>query len=79
TLRIGEYRATTSKGGRISRLQITVKSQGSYPDLRRFLRELPAVLPALSVSRLSMTRQRSSDATLETAVEFSLFYTRAET
>ena len=77
-LRNGEYRTTTIKGGPIGRLQITVKTDGSYTDLRRFLQELPAVLPALSVSRLSMSRQKPSDATLETNVEFALFYTRTE-
>jgi Tfp pilus assembly protein PilO len=78
-LRNGEYRTTTGKGGRIGRLQITVKTEGSYTDFRRFLQELPAVLPALSVSRLSMSRQKPPDAALETNVEFALFYTRAET
>ncbi len=78
-LRNGEYRTTTGKGGRIGRLQITVRTEGSYTDFRRFLQELPAALPALSVSRLSMSRQKPSDAALETNVEFALFYTKAET
>lgn len=79
TLRNGEYRTTSGKGGPIGRLQITVKTDGSYTDFRRFLQELPAVLPAVSVSRLSMSRQKPSDGALETNVEFALFYTRAET
>ncbi len=79
TLKNGEYRTTTGKGGRINRLQITVKSEGNYADFRRFLREIPAALSALSVSRFSVTRQKSSDTALETTVEFALFYTRAET
>ena len=78
-LRNGEYRTTTGKGGHIGRLQITVRTDGSYTDIRRFLRELPAVLPALAVSRLAMSRQKPSDATLETNVEFALFYMKAET
>lgn len=79
TLRNGEYRTTSGKGGRIARLQITLRTQGSYSDVRRFLQELPTLLPALSVSRLSMSRQKPSDTALETNVEFALFYTRAET
>jgi Tfp pilus assembly protein PilO len=78
-LRNGEYRTTTGKGGRIGRLQITVKTEGSYADIRRFLQELPAGLPALSVSHLSLARQKPSDAALQTNVEFALFYTKAET
>src|SRR5690349_1112934 len=34
TLRYGEYRTTTGKSGRIGRLQITVKTEGSYTDFR---------------------------------------------
>ena len=71
--------ATSAKGGPIGRLQITVKTEGSYTDLRRFLRELPAALPALALSRLSTSRQKPSDTALETNVEFALFYARAET
>lgn len=78
-LRNGEYRTTSGKGGPIGRLQITVKTQGSYTDFRRFLQEVPEVLPALSVSRLSMSRQKPSDVSLETNVEFALFFMRAET
>ena len=78
-LRYGEYRTTTGKSGRIGRLQITVKTDGSYTDLRRFLQELPAVLPALAVSRLSVSRQKPSDTALDTNVEFALFYSRSET
>lgn len=79
TLKNGEYRTATGKDGRIARLQITVRTQGSYTDFRRFLKELPEVLPAMSVSKISMSRQKASDTTLETNVEFALFYTRAKT
>lgn len=78
-LRNGEYRTTTGKAGVIGRLQITVKTGGSYTDIRRFMQELPTVLPAVAVSRLSMSRQKPSDVALETNVEFALFYRKAET
>jgi Tfp pilus assembly protein PilO len=78
-LRNGEYRTSSAKAGPIGRLQITVKTEGSYTDLRRFLQEIPAALPALAVSRLSMSRQKPSDTALEANVEFALYYTRAET
>lgn len=76
-LRNGEYRTTTGKDGRIARLQIAVKTEGSYMDLRRFLQELPAELPALSISRFSMRRQTSSDDSLETNVELALYFSRS--
>ncbi|MBI2319912.1 MAG: type 4a pilus biogenesis protein PilO [Betaproteobacteria bacterium] len=78
TLKNGDYRTVIAKGKRIHRLQISVKTEASYADLRRFLREVPAALPALSINRLSMTRQRLSDTRLETAVEFVLFFTGSE-
>ena len=78
-LKNGEYRTTSGKAGRIGRLQITAKMQGSYADFRRFLQELPATLPALALSRVSISRQKPSDTALEINVEFALFYTRAGT
>lgn len=77
-LRNGEYRTPAGKGGLIGRLQISVRTDGSYTDLRRFLQDLAAALPALSVSRLSMSRQKPAETALETTLEFALFYTRAE-
>lgn len=74
TLKTGDYRTTVAKGGKIHRLQIAVKTQASYADMRRFLRDVRSALPAWSLNRVSMSRQRLSDATLETAVEFVLFY-----
>jgi len=78
-LRNGEYRTTSARGGSIGRLQITVRAQGSYTDVRRLLQQLPAALPALSVSRLTLGRQKPSETALETNIEFALFYKRAET
>lgn len=78
-LKHGEYRTTSTRDGRVGRLQVTVKTQGGYTDLRRFLRQLPEALPALAISRLSLNRQKPSDAVLETNVEFALFYARTET
>ena len=78
-LRTGEYRTTTGKSGRVGRLQVTVRTEGGYIDLQRFLRELPAVLPAIAVSRITMTRQKTSDASLDATMEFALFYTSLET
>lgn len=74
TLKNGDYRTTIAKGGKIHRLQIAVKTQASYADMRRFLRDVPGALPAWSLNRISMTRQKLSDTTLETAVEFVMFY-----
>lgn len=79
TLRNGEYRSAAAKDARIGRLQISVRTEGGYIELRRFLRALPKVLPAVAVSRISMIRQRPTDATLETNIDFALFYLSAET
>ena len=77
-LKNGEYRTVAGRGGRVNRLQIAVKTECSYADLRRFLEEMPKILPAISLNRLSMSRQKLSDTTLETVAEFALFYTRNE-
>lgn len=75
----GEYRNTISEGQRIANLRISVTTRGTYTDVCRFLQNLTAVSPALSLSRISLKRQKASDAVLEINVEFALFYTRAET
>lgn len=79
SLKNSEYRTTQNKSGRIGRLQVSVKTEGTYPDLRDFLREVPQALPALALGRLSLTRQKLMDTRLETVVEFTLFYSQPET
>lgn len=78
SLKNSEYRPAQNKTGDIRRMRITVKTEGSYSDLRGFLREIPQELPALTIEQLSLTRQRISDTKLETVVEFTLFYSQTD-
>jgi len=76
SLKNSDYRPTQTKG--IARMRITVKTEGSYSDLRSFLQEIPQTLPALAVEQLSVSRQKISDTKLETVVEFTLFYAQTD-
>jgi Type II secretion system (T2SS), protein M subtype b len=76
SLKNSEYRKTQNRTGGISQLQISVKTEGVYTDVRELLRELPKKLPALAISRLSLTRQKISDTKLDAVVEFTLFYSQ---
>lgn len=78
SLKNSEYRPAQNKADGIRRLRITVKTEGSYADLRCFLREIPQVLPALAIEQLTLTRQNISDVRLETVVEFTLYYLQAD-
>ena len=77
-LKNGVYRTTTSKDGRIGRLQISVRTQARYADIRGFLHALSADMPAMSVGRISLTRQKRVDAALEASFEVTLFFQRAD-
>ena len=78
TLKNGEYRPSQSKTGPIGKMQITVKSEGRYPALRDFLREVPQVLPALGLIRLSLTRQKLASTNADAIIEFTLIYAQGQ-
>lgn len=73
SLRNGEYRAIAGAGG-LGRLQISFKTDGGYADLRGFLREAQAAMPALVLGRCTLSRPRIADTRLESALEFQLLY-----
>lgn len=76
TLKNSEYRKTQNKAGGIGQMQILVKMEGIYPDVRELLQELPKKLPALAITRLSLTRKNILDTKLDADVEFTLFYSQ---
>ena len=78
-LKNGVYRTTSGKGAHVGELQISMKTDASYMDLRHFLQTIPEVLPALSVGRVSLIRQKRSDSAIESNLEFVLFFLRSGT
>lgn len=72
-LKTGEYRTAGGTTGRISRLQITVKTGGEYRDLRDFLRNAAKALPSVALVRIAVARQKLSDTSLDASLEFALF------
>lgn len=77
-LKNSKYRPVQNKADGIRRLRITVETEGSYADLRAFLREISKETPALAIEQLSLTRQKISDTLLETVVEFTLYYSQID-
>lgn len=77
-LKNSEYQKDQSKTGKITRLGVTLKMEGNYPDLVRFLQEIRQSLPALAVDQISLTRQKISDTKLDAVIAFSLYYSQAE-
>jgi Tfp pilus assembly protein PilO len=78
SLKNSDYRPMQNKSDSIRRMHITVKTEGSYADVRGFLREIPEALPALAIEQFSLSRQKISDTRLETVVEFTLYYSHTD-
>lgn len=77
-LKDSAYRPVPNASAAMRQLRISLKCEGSYTDLRHFLRAATLHLPALAVEQLSFSRQKISDTRLEAVVEFSLFYSAAD-
>lgn len=76
SLKNSEYRPAKNRTGRIQQLRITVKTEGEYAKLRSFLQKISETLPTLAIRQLSLSRRTISDVQLETAIEFTLFYSQ---
>ncbi len=78
SLKNSEYRPSPNKAGNIQQLRILIKTEGEYPDLRGFLREIPQLLPSLLIGQISLNRQKISVTRVETVIEFYLTYTQTD-
>jgi Tfp pilus assembly protein PilO len=76
SLKNSEYHPSKSKTGHVQQLRITVKTEGGYAELRNFLQEISATLPSLAISQLSFARLKISDVNVESAIEFTLYYSQ---
>lgn len=77
-LKDSAYRPAPNSSAAMQPLHISMKCEGSYTDLRHFLRAAAQTLPALAIEQLSFSRQKISDNRLEAVVEFSLFYSASD-
>lgn len=69
----GQYRLVGDPGGPMMRYQITLPVRGSYRQLRAFVEQALAELPALALDGVEFRREAVGAAQLESVVEFSLY------
>lgn len=70
-LRQGEYRLLASEG-RLERYQLVLPIVGSYGQIREFLEEVLAEIPALSLDQTTMRRTRTNVMVVEAEVTMTL-------
>lgn len=69
----GEYKATPDKAGRLVRYQMSLKVQGSYPQIRQFLTDLPGALPIVALENVQFERQKVGDTDVDARIKLVLY------
>jgi hypothetical protein len=69
----GEYRLVEIRDAKLSRYQLSLPLQGSYPALRSFLARALNQEPALALTALQLQREAVEATELEATLNFSLF------
>lgn len=68
----GEYRLLPDRGARLSRYQITLPVRGSYTQVRMFVAELLAEVPAAAVEEIAFRRESIGSAALDVRLRLTL-------
>ncbi|MEN6587980.1 MAG: type 4a pilus biogenesis protein PilO [Sulfuricella sp.] len=77
TLNDGEYKATREKVGKLVRYQMTLPVKGEYPQIRRFLTDVPGVLPVIALENVQFERQKVADPNIEAKIKMVLYLEQA--
>lgn len=72
----GEYQAAPDKVGKLVRFQMTLPMKGEYPQIRRFLADLPGELPAVALEQVQFERDSIADPEVDTKVRLVLYLGR---
>lgn len=73
TLNDGEYKATRDKTGKLLRYQMTLPVKGEYPQIRKFLSDLPGALPAVALENVQFERPKVADPKVEAKIKLALY------
>ncbi|BCB27611.1 hypothetical protein SKTS_24970 [Sulfurimicrobium lacus] len=77
TLNDGEYKATREKVGKLVRYQMTLPVKGEYPQIRRFLTDVPGTLPVIALENVQFERQKVADPNVEAKIKMVLYLEQA--
>lgn len=72
-LQSGEYKLERAAGAKLVRYQLTLPVQGSYGQVRAFIAEVLAQVPAAVLEEVSLKRERADSPQLEARIRFALF------
>lgn len=72
-LRSGEYKLERSADQRLARYQITLPVAGSYAQIRGFVGQVLADVPAAALEEITLRRESVSNPTLEARIRLTLY------
>jgi len=72
-LQSGEYRMQQSQGARLARYEITLPLKGSYTQVRDFVADVLAAVPAAVLEEVNLRRESIESARLEARVRFTVY------
>lgn len=77
TLNDGEYKATHERVGKLVRYQMTLPVMGEYPQIRKFLTDLPGALPVVALENVQFERKKVADPNVEAKIKLVLYLEQA--
>jgi Tfp pilus assembly protein PilO len=77
SLNDGDYKVTRDNVGKLVRYQMTLKIKGEFPQIRKFLTDLPTVLPVIALEDVRFERQKVADAVVESKIKLVLYLEQA--
>jgi hypothetical protein len=69
----GEYRLAQEREFPLARYQVTLPVRGTYPQVRAFVNDVLAAVPAVALEELTLKREAAGDPMVEARVRFALF------
>ena len=77
-LQSGEYRMHKSGGARLARYEISLPLKGTYKQVRGFVADVLAAVPAAVLEEVNLRRENIESARLEARVRFTVYVGAAE-
>ena len=68
----GTYKVRGESGAGLTAYQVTLPVRGAYPQIRRFIGQVLADVPAASLESIAFQRERSADGAVDAKVVFTL-------
>ena len=72
-----EYKAERDKTGKLTRFQMNLPLKGEYQTIRRFLSDLHAEMPTVSLEQVQFERQKVGDPLVDARVRLVIYLGRS--